>query len=300
MSTFMPNFSIIIAVYNDWEPVDRCLRAVSEQLNAPAFEVIVVDDGSDCQAPQSIRIWGERFPVTIVHQQHAGISVARNRGIQSSRGSILVFTDADCEMQSNCLSALASAVSAFPQHNCFQLRLAGERSNLLGKAEELRLMSIQRQTLQPDGCIRYVNTAGFAVRKTCVGPDARLFDPRALRAEDTLLLADLVRRGELPFFVRDAIVQHRIKLSWHQCMVKDVRSAWREERTYRMIAAKGVSVRMSDIARMKMMVSMWNSAKQESIGRMAWFVVVARRTVQRIVRLLCKFRRSSTDVYETQ
>jgi hypothetical protein len=28
-----------------------------------------------------------------------------------------------------------------------------------------------------------------------------LFDPSALRAEDTLLLASLMQRGELPFFV---------------------------------------------------------------------------------------------------
>ncbi len=269
-------------------------------MDAPPFEAVIVDDGSDDEAPESIRVWHKRFPITIVRQQHAGISVARNGGIHSSSGSILVFTDADCEMQSNCLSALASAMSRFRQHDCFQLHLAGERSNLLGRAEELRLIGIQQHALQADGRIRYLNTAGFAVRRTFVGPDARLFDPLALRAEDTLLLADLIRRGELPFFVRDATVRHRIELSWYQCLIKDVRSAWRESRTYEIIAAKGVSVRMSDIARVKMMRSMWNSAKQDSIGRMAWFVVIARRTVHRVIRSLYKIQSGSIDIPEVQ
>lgn len=297
MSTSLPDFSIIVALYNDWEIVARCLRSLGQQINAPSFEAIIVDDGSDSSAPESIRAWNRHFPLTVLRQPHAGIPTARNRGIQLAKGSILVFTDSDCEMKSNCLATLANAVMAFPRQNCFQLHLAGERSNLLGRAEELRLMSIQQQTLQPDGCIRYLNTAGFAVRRTflSIGP---LFDPLAVRAEDTLLLAQLIQRGELPLFVRDAIVQHNIKLSWYQCLSKDIRSAWQEGRTYEMIAAKGVSISMSHRARVEMMISMWKSAKQESIGTVAWSVVVARRTVHRIVRLLYKILSRSIDISE--
>lgn len=295
MSNLMPHFSVIIAVYNDWEPIEQCLRSLGQQVNAPEFEVIVVDDGSDQEAPQSIRNWNERFPIGIVRQQHSGISAARNRGIQTAKGSILVFTDADCEMESECLSVLAAAASSIPQCNCFQLHLAGEQSNLLGRAEELRLMSIQQHAVRPDGRIRYLNTAGFAIRRASVGANQALFDPFAERAEDTLLLADLIRRGELPFFVPNAIVRHRINLSLLSCLVKDVRSAWREGATYDKIAAQGVSVRMSDAARLRMMGSMWDSSKQDSIGRTAWFVTVARRTVHRLVRSLYKALRGSVS-----
>lgn len=291
----MPHFSIIVAVYNDWESIQRCLHSLSRQINAPPFEAVIVDDGSHDEAPESIRNWNEHFPLAILRQPHLGISAARNRGIQIAKGSILVFTDADCEMQSNGLSALANAVSGFPRQNCFQLHVTSEPSNLLGRAEQLRLMSIRKQTLQPDGCIRYLNTAGFAVRRNFFGVDDGLFDPLALRAEDTLLLADLIRIGELPFFVRDAIVQHKIKLSWYQCLIKDIRSGWHEGRTNDMIAAKSVSVRMSDSTRIKMMRSMWKSAQEESVGTMAWFVVVGRRTLHRIVRWLYKVLRSSAD-----
>ena len=47
--------------------------------------------------------------------------------------------------------------------------------------------------LQPDGRIRYLNTAGFAIRRTAVNVEEGLFDPVAIRAEDTLLLANLMK-----------------------------------------------------------------------------------------------------------
>lgn len=283
-----PYCTLIIPVYNDWEPLERCLRALAGQENAPSFEVIIVDDGSDASAPESVGAWNNHLPLTILRRPHSGIAAARNLGIQSATGAVLVFTDADCEMRGDCLSALHAALLKCPERGAFQLHLTSDCSTLVGRAEELRLTSIQNQTLQPDGSIRYLNTAGFAVRRRNISPDAPLFDPHTQRAEDTLLLANLILRGELPLFVRDSIVQHTIRLSWIECLRKDIRSAWREGRTYDMIAAKGVTVRMGDMARMKMMMSMWSTAQQPSIGRMAWIVVIVRRTVHRTVRMFYK------------
>jgi glycosyltransferase involved in cell wall biosynthesis len=286
ISTATPQFSIIIAVYNDWGPLEQCLRSLEQQTSAPVFEVIVVDDGSDEPAPDSIRHWNAGFPLIVVPQRHAGIAAARNCGLQNSAGSVLVFTDADCRFEPSCLSALATAIVSFPEHNCFQLHLEGDCSNLVGRAEELRLSTLQNQMLQPDHCIRYLNTSGFAIRRAHIDPNAGLFDPLALRAEDTLLLANLILRGDLPFFVSDATVQHVISLSLIECLGKDVRSAWLEGRTYQIIAAKGVRMRMGNMARLKMLLPTWRAAGQNSIGRAAWFVLVARRMLQRIVSLL--------------
>src|SRR5208283_3181099 len=213
-----PQFSIIVAVYNDWGPLEQCLQSLDQQTNGAGFEVIIVDDGSDETAPESIRQWKDRYRLTIVHQSHAGIAAARNRGLQSANGSVLVFTDADCRMQANCLSALGAALIKFPQHPYFQLRLTGDYSTVVGRAEELRLIAIENKMLQPDGRIRYLNTAGFALRRARADLRAGLFNPAAQRAEDTLLLVDLIQRGELPFFVADAIVQHAVSMSLPKCL----------------------------------------------------------------------------------
>lgn len=288
----VPLFSIVVAVYNDWALLDGCLRSLLQQKDIP-FEVIIVDDGSKEPAPGYVQRWSDCYPLTILRQDHAGISVARNRGIQRSRGSVLLFVDADSRVQVNCLTALASAIEGFPEHSYFQLRLIGDPSGAIGRAEELRLMTLQDHLLQPGGCIRYLNTAGFAVRREKLGKDKNLFDPAVLRGEDTLLLADLIQRGDLPLFVSQATVQHTVPLSFVECLRKDIRSAYLEGRAYDIIASKGVRIRMSNRERFSAMWSAWKASGQDSIGRSAWLVLVTRQLLQRTTSLVYRLFASS-------
>ena len=143
--------------------------------------------------------------------------------------------------------------------------------------------------LQADGRIRYLNTAGFAMRRTRADLRGGVFDPRALRAEDTLLLVNLMQVGELPFFVPEAVVEHVIHLSLLGCLRKDVQSVFLELRTYRIIAAKRMNIRVTHRERLKLIGSMWRSAGQSSIGRSAWFVVTLRQALQRSLSLTCQY-----------
>ena len=278
--------SIIIAVYNDWSALDSCLASIAQQASGPRFEVIVIDDGSAEAAPANIQQWAHRLPLTIIRKPHAGVAAARNQGIRESKGEALVFVDADCQLDRHCLSALSSALAQSPPTDYFQLRLTGCRSTLVGRAEELRLLTFQDHALQPDGRIRYLNTAGFALRRARIDADAGLFDPRAIRGEDTLLLADLMRCGELPVFVSNAIVQHDVAMPLLACFRKDIRSAYLEARTYRLIASQGVSIRITHRERLQLLRSAWRVAGQQSLGRSAWFVLVARQALQRMVSFI--------------
>jgi glycosyltransferase involved in cell wall biosynthesis len=294
----MPSLSIIIAVYNDWIALDSCLRSIAQQAQEASIEVIVVDDGSDEAAPDMIRKWAGSLPLTVVRQLHSGISAARNHGIRVSSGALLLFVDADCRLQENCLEALESIINASPRHNYFQLRLVGNCSGFMGKTEHLRLTSIQNHMLQPNGCVRYLNTAGFVVRRSIAPIEKGLFEPVALRGEDTLLLATLIERGELPFFVADAIIQHEVSPSLFGCLRKDIRSAFLEGGTYGLISSRGVRIRMSNRERLRMARSMWTISRQPSIGRMAWLALTVRQLLSRIstvtYRLLCGWSDSRT------
>jgi len=279
-------FSIIIPIYNDWEPLHGCLESLAEQTATRRFEVIVVDDGSQTPAPESIRRFGHSFPVTFAWQPHAGIAAARNWGIKNAKGATLVFTDADCRLDQSCLAMLNEAMSHPPQHKCFQLRLAGDRSNVLGRAEDLRLGAIQDHLIQPDGRIRYLNTSGFAIHRSAIKPNAHLFDPAVLRSEDTLLLVDLMRSGELPVFVSQAVVRHSVQMSLGECIRKDVRVAWVEARTFQRIASRGVRIRMENVQRIALLRILWRASGKPSIGRAAWFLLVARQALQRSISVL--------------
>jgi glycosyltransferase involved in cell wall biosynthesis len=290
-TTALFSISIVIPVYNDWIPLDQCLRSLGRQTHAPSFEVIVVDDGSTETAPEFIRKSARSYPLSIIDQPHAGIPAARNRGVKAAQGTVVLFVDADCRLHSDCLAALSSTIAHSPQHDCFQLRLMGDCSNLVGRAEELRLIALQNHMLQPDGRIRYLNTAGFGIRRARAEETNGIFDPLALRGEDTLLLANLIQAGDLPLFVSDAIVEHVIPLSLPACLRKDVQSVYLEQRTYQTIAAMRVSIRMTHRERLQLMLSMWKTAGQPSIGRSAWFVVVLRQSLQRTISLAYHFLR---------
>jgi glycosyltransferase involved in cell wall biosynthesis len=287
-SSLNPQFSLVIAVFDDWAALEGCLRSLDEQIGEPHFEVIIVNDGSATPAPPSLHGRKSKYPLTLIEQSHLGIPAARNRGLESARGAVFVFTDADCRLDPNCLCALSSAIGN-SQHDYFQLHLKGYRANVVGQAEELRLIAIQNRMLEADGRIRYLNTAGFAVRRTRVDLRAGLFNPRALRSEDTLLLVDLIRREELPLFVAGAVVQHVIAMSVVDCLKKDIRSAWLESKTFAMIARSGVQVRMSHRDRVVMLFAIWKLAGENSISRSAWCVLVARQSLQRIVNFTFRF-----------
>jgi len=293
-SSATPVFSIVIPVYNDWLPLEQCLQSLAQQRNAPSFEVIIVDDGSAESAPEFIRNWASHYSLTVIRQSHLGISASRNRGIQGSKAGLLLFVDADTSVDVDCLAALSSAIAHSP-HDCFQLRLTGNCSSLVGRAEELRLTTFQNLMLQPDGRIRYLNTAGFAIRRSRLGVDTDVFDPAALRAEDTLLLANLIQVGELPLFVTNAIVEHAIPLSLMGCLRKDIRSVYLERKAYNIIASRGVRVRVTHRERLRLLRSMWKAASQDSIGKSAWFVVVARQAFQRMISFGYQYLRLASN-----
>lgn len=287
-----PQFSIVIAVYNDWIPLQDCLYSLKEQTSPACFEVIVVDDGSSERPPESLLSESYPFSLVIVRQAHCGIPSARNLGIRNSSGNVLLFVDADCRLDKSCLTTLNSIVTGAPQHNSFQLRLTGDRSTLVGRAEELRLSTFQSLMLQSDGRIRYLNTAGFALRKKAT--EGEVFHPGALRGEDTLLLAKLIQTGELPFFISDAVVIHSIPLSLMECLQKDLRTVYLEGPAFDMVASTGVKLRLTHRERLRLLASMWKAAKRSSLGYSAWFVVLIRQAFQRTATFGYRYLRIGT------
>lgn len=63
----------------------------------PNLEVIVVNDGSSDGSRAIVENFMERFPniLTLLDQENAGVSVARNRGIEAATGEYVAFLDSD-------------------------------------------------------------------------------------------------------------------------------------------------------------------------------------------------------------
>ncbi len=97
--------SVIIPVYRDWAPVDRCLRALCKQsLAADKYEVLVVSN-DDAAPDEALAARVQMSPnIRLLHEPAGYSYAARNRGLQEVRGRVVAFTDADCEPDADWLA----------------------------------------------------------------------------------------------------------------------------------------------------------------------------------------------------
>ena len=87
--------SVIVPVYNVKPYIKECISSILYQTHNE-LQVILIDDGStdgsgeicDQFAKQDARI-------EVIHQKNAGVSAARNAGLQRAIGKFVIFTDSD-------------------------------------------------------------------------------------------------------------------------------------------------------------------------------------------------------------
>ncbi len=85
-----PLVSVVMPVFNGEGFLAEAIESVLAQ-TWPRVEAIVVDDGSTDGSADVAR----EYPVTYVHQAHACVAAARNRGVGMARGELVSFLDHD-------------------------------------------------------------------------------------------------------------------------------------------------------------------------------------------------------------
>ena len=102
---------MVVPTFDRASVLSRALDSVIEQTRLPA-EVIVVDDGSTDATAELVE---SRFPgVRLLRQENRGVSAARNRGIEASRGEWIALLDSDDEWRPRKLERQLSALEAQP------------------------------------------------------------------------------------------------------------------------------------------------------------------------------------------
>lgn len=103
--------SIIIPVYNKEEYLDRCLASVCKQ-TYNNIEIIIVNDGSTDSSGKIVSKWENLDSrIKYIEQKNHGVSVARNNGMQLSKGEYIYFVDADDSITSNAIETLVKKIS---------------------------------------------------------------------------------------------------------------------------------------------------------------------------------------------
>jgi glycosyltransferase involved in cell wall biosynthesis len=106
----MPKVTIIIPVYNAEKYLRACLDSIVNQ-TLTDIQIICVDDGSPDCCPQILDEYTAKDNrITVIHQQNAGVSAARNAAYPYIKGEYTLFVDNDDEIAPDlCEKAVAVA-----------------------------------------------------------------------------------------------------------------------------------------------------------------------------------------------
>ncbi|RSJ08076.1 glycosyltransferase family 2 protein [Streptococcus mitis] len=102
--------SVIVPVYNVEAYLERCVESILKQTYTN-FELILINDGSTDSSGQICDDLAYQCEnIKVYHIENAGVSNARNTGIQLATGAWITFVDSDDFVTKDYLATLASAV----------------------------------------------------------------------------------------------------------------------------------------------------------------------------------------------
>lgn len=100
-------FSIIVPVYNCEKYLERCIESILNQTETE-FELILVNDGStDSSGKICDKYKSKDSRVKVIHKKNAGVSAARNSGLDIASGKYVTFVDSDDYLDNIALKHLA-------------------------------------------------------------------------------------------------------------------------------------------------------------------------------------------------
>ncbi|HUB35980.1 MAG TPA: glycosyltransferase family 2 protein [Solirubrobacteraceae bacterium] len=209
-STVSPPASIVIPTLGRPDYLRVTLASIAPQAAAAGAETLVIDDAGPTPATRALAArFGARYEA---HTEHHGLNVARNTGVERSRGELVVFVDDDVRAARGWLQALLEAAGANPGVEVFAGRI---RASLEGPAphscgrENPPVTTLELGDVDTD--TRYGWGANLTIRRTAlarVGP----FDVSLADGGDEQEWQDRLRAqqpGARVLYVAGAAVDHR-------------------------------------------------------------------------------------------
>lgn len=184
----MPQFSVIIPIYNRIDFIEKTVDSVLQQ-RFQDFEIILVDDGSTdgsfdlCQkmATENEKIRAYQLP------QNQGRCAARNKGLELAKSQWICYLDSDDQYYSNHLETFAGLIEQFPDQMAFA---TDQNINDQPKPYRLKKLGKDRVHIQLEDLIEH---NPFTANQICHAADLNLrwSEERIPISEDWLFFREL-------------------------------------------------------------------------------------------------------------
>lgn len=106
------SISVVVAVYNIEDYICECVDSIINQTIQPE-EIILVDDGSTDRSSALCDEYAEKNTnIRVIHQKNAGLSAARNTGIEHAQGVWVYFVDGDDILAPDVIESFLAVLTA--------------------------------------------------------------------------------------------------------------------------------------------------------------------------------------------
>lgn len=217
MADDKPTYSVIVPVYNRPDEVADLLRSLSLQ-TCRDFEVVLVEDGSTIPSKEAIEKYAPELPsLQYFQKSNEGRSIARNYGIDRSRGRWLIFFDSDCVIPADYFATLTAALKDAPL-DCFGGPDAADESF----TDVQKAINFAMTSFITTGGIRggKVSLEKFTPRSFNMGYTREVYDRvggfREMFSEDIDMSMRIRQAGFRIGLVREAAVYHKRRVSFRK------------------------------------------------------------------------------------
>lgn len=200
--------SVIVPAYERRETLGTTLDSLLAQ-SFTAWEAVVVDDGSTDGTAAVAAAYAERDSrIRLYRQANAGVSQARNAGIELARAPWLFFLDADDWIVPEALAKLVAAVEADPEADV----VYGGYVRVDASGRELQR---QMPAHVPDFFPVFARTCAVSIHSCLVRTElvrkAGAFDAELVTCEDWDLWQRIARLGARFTPIPDYIARYRLR-----------------------------------------------------------------------------------------
>jgi glycosyltransferase involved in cell wall biosynthesis len=180
--------SIVIPTYNRSLSLFRTLESVFQQ-SYRNFEVIVVDDGSQCDITHVVA----HYPVKkTLRQVHSGANVARNNGWKHASGEYLLFLDDDICLDPTFLEKMVNALNVEKDAAFSYCNHGSDKSDRIASPGKFDANAMRKSN--------YIS--GIAVIRRSRFPG---FDARIRRLQDWDLWLTMIENGDRGIWVPEVL-----------------------------------------------------------------------------------------------
>lgn len=208
--------SIIIPCYNSACFVSNIIEMLFIQ-GLDDCELILVDDGSNDNTLEVLQRYVNKANVKVLHQENAGVSVARNIGLAAATGRYVYFLDSDDTLAPGSISFFKQQLRL---HSTCQMFIFGYEM----RKDGIKIKSYLYPAFDNQEFDGKTLTQNYLIKKFCVHICSSIYE-RSFLLANNLCFTPGMRIGEDLLFIHQVMLKDRIRIYYSSrvCFVYQLR-----------------------------------------------------------------------------